>query len=99
MQVPSRRRTLILFGVTALLTACASGPGASGKFGSSPARPIEYLDDRNGATVSAMGKPLLFASDRSNLAANLRSANLRDYVTITAASVNRAGKRDYVLIA
>ena len=41
-----------------------------------------------------MDKPLLFARDRSE-----RAANLRDYVTMTAATVNRGGKRDTVLIA
>ena len=41
-----------------------------------------------------MDKPLLFARDRSE-----RAANLRDYVTITAATVNRGGHRDYLLIA
>jgi hypothetical protein len=39
-------------------------------------------------------KPLLFARDRSE-----RAANLRDYVTLVAATVNRGGKRDSLLVA
>jgi hypothetical protein len=56
--------------------------------------PMEYLDEQSGATVTAMDKPLLFARDRSE-----RAANLRDYVTMIAATVNRGGKRDCLLIA
>ncbi len=56
--------------------------------------PVEYLDEQSGATVTAMDKPLLFARDRSE-----RAANLRDYVTLIAATVNRGGKRDCLLIA
>jgi hypothetical protein len=55
---------------------------------------VEYLDEQTGATVSAVRDPLIFARDRSE-----RAANLRDYVTLVAAAVNRGGKRDYVLIA
>ena len=97
--MPNRRSFVSFIGGTALFTACASGPAASGIFGGGPAQPLEFLDGTSGATVSAMDKPLLFARNRRALAANLRSANLRDYVTMTAVSVNRGGKRDCLLIA
>jgi hypothetical protein len=99
-----RRRSLVLLcAITALIAACASGPAdvdqpdqadqadqsaAGGK------RPVEYLDEHSGATITALDKPLVFARDRSE-----RAANLRDYVTMTAVTVNRSGKRDYLLIA
>ena len=56
--------------------------------------PNEYLDEQTGATVTTVDKALIFARDRSE-----RAAKLRDYVTLAAASVNRGGKREYVLIA
>jgi hypothetical protein len=94
MLVPRCRSLVILCGTTALLTACAGGPAAIDQSGAKGKQPIEYLDEKSGATVTAMDKPLLFARDRSE-----RAANLRDYVTMTAATVNRGGKRDYLLIA
>lgn len=59
-----------------------------------PAPPTEYLDEETGATVTVVDKPLVFARERSE-----RAANLRDYVNLTAASVDRGGKIEYVLIA
>ena len=58
------------------------------------AAPTEYLDEQTGATVTIANKPLVFARERSD-----RAANMRDYVNLTAASVNRGGKVEYVLIA
>lgn len=58
------------------------------------APPTEYLDEQTGATVTIANKPLVFARERSE-----RAANMRDYVNLTAASVNRGGKVEYVLIA
>lgn len=92
--VPRWRKLIILSSGTALLTACAGGPAALDHSSTSTKPPIEYLDEQSGATVTAMDKPLLFARDRSE-----RAANLRDYVTLIAATVNRGGKRDYLLIA
>jgi hypothetical protein len=92
--VPRCRSFVTLCGTTALLTACAGGPAAFDQSAAKGKQPIEYLDEKSGATVTAMDRPLLFARDRSE-----RAANLRDYVTITAATVNRGGKRDYLLIA
>ena len=56
--------------------------------------PTEYLDETTGATVTVVDRPLVFARER-----NERAANLRDYVTLSAASVNRGGKVEYVLVA
>jgi hypothetical protein len=56
--------------------------------------PTEYLDETTGATVTVVNKPLVFARERSE-----HAANLRDYINLTAASVNRGGKTEYVLIA
>jgi hypothetical protein len=67
------------------LSACVSLPSAEG--------PKEYLDQETAATVSVVGKPLVFARERRELA-----AYSRDYVTVAAAAVDRAGKVNYVLI-
>lgn len=87
-------RIVGLYGATALLAACAGSPAAIDPSAASFKHPIEYLDEQSGATVTSMDKPLLFARDRSE-----RAANLRDYVTMTAATVNRGGKINYLLIA
>jgi hypothetical protein len=92
--VPRCRSFLIFCTTAVLLAACASGPADSDQSTASGKRPIEYLDEQSGTTVTVLDKALLFARDRSE-----RAANLRDYVTITAATVNRSGKRDYLLIA
>jgi hypothetical protein len=56
--------------------------------------PVEYLDPDTAATVTVVAQPLVFAYPRTELA-----ANARDYVTLAAAAVNRAGKVTYVGIA
>jgi hypothetical protein len=57
-------------------------------------RPTEYLDEHTAATVTIVDKPIVFARERPELA-----ANVRDYLTLSAASVNRSGKVSYVLVA
>jgi hypothetical protein len=57
-------------------------------------QPQEYLDEETAATITVVGEPLVFACPRPELA-----ANVRDYVTLAAAAVNRNGKISYVLIA
>ena len=54
----------------------------------------EYLDEQTGATITIVTHPLVFAHARTELA-----ANVRDYVTLEAAAVDRSGKVSYVLIA
>ena len=82
----SGSRVLALIGACAWLAGCATAPEV--------VAPTEYLDEQSGATVTALEKPLVFARERSE-----RAANLRDYVTIAPAAVNRGGKRDVVLVA
>jgi hypothetical protein len=53
-------------------------------------RPTEYLDEDTGATVAVVGKPLVFARERSGFA--------RDYVTLAAAAVDQSGRLSYVLV-
>jgi hypothetical protein len=56
--------------------------------------PREYLDQNTAATVSVVGRPLVFARERPE-----RAAHMRDYVTLAAAAVDRGGKIDYLLIS
>ncbi len=94
MRIARLQGLLIRCGAMVLLAACAGGPAAVEQ-SSAKAKPVnEYLDEQSGATVTAMDKPLLFARDRGE-----RGANLRDYVTVIAATVNRAGRHDCLLIA
>jgi len=80
----SRRSSLSW--VVLALSACIASP--------SDDRPKEYLDEATAATVSVVGRPLVFSHERPELA-----SHARDYVTLAAAAVNRNGKVDYVLIA
>jgi hypothetical protein len=54
--------------------------------------PLEYLDEQTGATISAVGEPLVFAPARSSQVA------AGDYITLAAAAVDRSGDISYVLI-
>jgi len=76
----------LLAGALVLIAGCRSAPAIP--------PPHEYLHEQPGATVTAVDAPLVFARERSE-----RAANLRDYVSVVAASVNRGGKLEYVLIA
>jgi hypothetical protein len=51
---------------------------------------FEYLDHETAVSVTGALKPLVFARERRDLA-----ANARDYVTLTAIEINRTGKRTY----
>jgi hypothetical protein len=68
------------------LGACAAVPSADS--------PKEYLDEATAATISVVGKPIVFARERPE-----RAAHVRDYVTMAAATVNRGGRIDYIVIA
>jgi hypothetical protein len=70
----------------AMLTACSSTAVQD--------VPLEYLDPQTAATIVAVEKPLVFARDRPEFA-----ANVRDYATLVAVAVNRSGKIDFFLIA
>jgi hypothetical protein len=79
-------RLIALLGLLQTLGACAATPAENG--------PTEYLDEKTAATVTTVRKPIVFARERRD-----RAANARDYVTLAAAAVNRSGKITYVLIA
>ena len=57
-------------------------------------QPHEYLDQHTAATITVVDQPLVFARERTDLA-----ANARDYVTLAAAAVDRQGKVQYILVA
>jgi len=80
-------RTLRTGWLAVLLASCAAAALAGDK------EPQEYLDEDTAATITVVGEPLVFAYARRDLA-----VNARDYVTLAAAAVNRAGKISYVLI-
>jgi hypothetical protein len=73
--------------LAALLTVGCASVGA----GVDP--PREYLDESTAATVTVANAPLVFARERTELA-----ANARDYVTLATAAVDRTGKIGYVLV-
>jgi hypothetical protein len=56
--------------------------------------PQVYLDQSTAVTVTTVGKPVVFARERPNFA-----VHMRDYITLAAASVDRAGKLNSILIA
>jgi hypothetical protein len=49
-----------------------------------------YLDEKTAASVTLAREPLVFARERTDLA-----VNARDYLSLTAIEVNRAGERAY----
>jgi len=55
--------------------------------------PQEFLDEDTAANVTIVGRPMVFSLSRIDLA-----ANARDYATVSAASVNRGKKTDYLLL-
>jgi len=90
------KRAMATLASLALLAGCAARPGVFEDEAArqEPAEATEYLDEQTGATVTVVQQPLIFARDRSE-----RAANLRDYITLSAATINRGGKREYVLVA
>jgi hypothetical protein len=61
---------------------------------SNPARPRELLDETTGNTLSVVSKPLVFARERTDVA-----AHARDYVTLVAAEIDQQGNyQDYLLL-
>ncbi len=59
-----------------------------------PAETRQYLDSITAATITASTKPWVFARERPEVA-----ANLRDYLTVYWAEVNRSGERRTYLVA
>lgn len=75
------RRSLVACLLAAVVAAgCATAPGQS-------AAPREYLDPATAATVTVGVPTLVFARERPEYA-----VHARDYLTLVAVDVNRAGK-------
>jgi hypothetical protein len=73
---------IVLF---SLLAACASDR---------PAPPHEIFDEQSAMTLSVVGRPFVFARDRSDVA-----AHARDYATVVAAEIDRSGDyADFLLL-
>ena len=66
------------------ISACQSVPDTG---------PRELLDERTGATLTVVSKPVIFARIRTDVA-----ANARDYVHLVAAETNRSGRYSSYLI-
>jgi hypothetical protein len=78
-------RAVLMAAALTALTACVSQP---------PAATREILDEESGNTLFVVTKPLVFARERSDVA-----AHTRDYVTLVAVAVNESGKyRQYILL-
>ncbi len=76
---------IALFVILAALPACSGTPAL---------RPREILDDRSGSTLSVVARPLVFARERSDVA-----ANARDYATLVAVEIDQSGNyHDYMLL-
>jgi hypothetical protein len=74
-----------LFLILAALPACS---------GTRVLRAHEILDDRSGSTLSVVAQPLVFARERTDVA-----ANARDYATLVAVEVDQSGNyHDYLLL-
>ena len=76
----------IIAALLASLSSCTALPDAD--------TPRSYLDESTAATVTVVGRPLVFARERPNFA-----VHMRDYITLAAAAVDRTGTYDYILIA
>lgn len=86
MAIPSRRLVKWVAVAVGSLTSCSEIPVSDS--------PREILDPQTGATLSLVGRPLVFAHERPE-----RAAHMRDYITLAAAAVDRGGKIEYDLIA
>jgi hypothetical protein len=84
--VSTNSHLVVLVALCAALGACTAEEARD--------QPRQYLDEHTAATITAVDRPLVFARDRTDLA-----ANARDYVTLAAAAVDRMGKVQYVLVA
>ena len=93
-RIPAQRSLASFFLLAVCVVAAASEANA----------PHEYLDDQTGATVTFVGRPLVFARQHAAQGwsttpqQNDMPLAPRDYVTLVAAAVNRIGKYTYVLI-
>jgi hypothetical protein len=78
-------RVALMAGALTALAACAGQP---------PKATREILDEQTGNTVFVATEPLVFARERTDVA-----AHTRDYVTLVAVAVNASGKySEYLLL-
>lgn len=84
--MPSLTKSLILAALAIATTASTTVAFAKA--------PREYTDENTAATITVVEAPIVFARSRHDLA-----ANARDYVTLAAAAVDRAGRVEYVIVA
>jgi hypothetical protein len=76
----------------ALLAVLAAAPLAWTASVFAADKPVrQYVDEITAASITVAVEPLIFARERTDLA-----ANARDYVTLTAVEVNVMGKRSYL---
>ena len=79
------RRLVLLAAALTALAACSAGP---------PPATREILDEDTGNTFFIATRPLVFARNRTDVA-----AYTRDYVTLAAVAVNESGKySEYLLL-
>jgi hypothetical protein len=83
--IRARTRAFVLASFMLVVGACVSAPSADS--------PREYLDETTAATITVVAQPLVFAHERPDVA-----VYTRDYVTLAAASINRGGRIQYVLV-
>jgi hypothetical protein len=84
--LPRAMKSLILASLTIAIVSLSTIGGAS--------PPRQYTDEATAATITVVAEPWVFARSRRDLA-----ANARDYVTLVAAAVDRAGRIEYVIVA
>ena len=77
------------WGLIVAATAAVTSPAA---FGAELVR--EYLDEKTAATITVTSASMIFARERPELA-----VNARDYISLAALEVNRAGTRSYYWFA
>jgi hypothetical protein len=77
----------------ALILALLTLPACSRSLRPPPA-PHEILDEQSGTTLSVVAAPLVFARERTDVA-----AHARDYATLVAVEIDNSGKyRPYLLL-
>ena len=85
MTLTGRRAGAVLAMPAAILLAWTAGVSAADD------SVHQYVDEITAASITVAIEPLIFARERTDLA-----ANSRDYVTLTAIEVNVTGKRSYL---
>lgn len=85
-----RTRAASILALALVLASCASSPAQAPP----KAATRDYFDERTGSTWSVVDEPLIFARERTDVA-----AFARDYATLVAIEVDLSGKdSDYLLL-